>query len=543
MWVVSKLLQKGIMLILQNVSYTHPNKDLLFSDIHLTVGRQQKIALIGNNGSGKSTLLKIIAGVLQPSSGTVAADTQPYYIPQLFGQFNNYTIAQALRIESKLKALKDILKGNVTDTNLALLNDDWTIEERCEKALSYWNLEGFDLTQKMSLLSGGQKTKVFLAGIIIHQPEIVLMDEPSNHLDVYSRQLLYDLIQTSTATLLIVSHDRKLLHLVGSVYELSKHGISVYGGDYEFYLEQKKSEQNALLQDVKSHEKDLRKAKEVKREAIERQQKLNARGRKKQEKAGLPTILMNTLKNSGEKSFSQLKNVHTEKIESISEELNQLRKELPDVDKMKLGFDNSTLHTGKILINARNIEFGYNSQSLWDQPLSFLITSGDRIAIKGMNGSGKTTLIKIILGEIEPCTGSIQRADMKIIYIDQDYSIIQNNISIYEQAQMFNYTGLQEHEVKIYLTRFLFFMDDWDKNGSALSGGEKMRLILCCLSISRQAPDIIILDEPTNNLDIQNIEILTTAISDYNGTLIVISHDEYFLEQIHITRSINLREK
>jgi len=207
---------------------------------------------------------------------------------------------------------------------------------------------------------------------------------------------------------------------------------------------------------------------------------------------------------------------------------------------MKFGFDNSYLHRGKILCKAEDINYNYNHQPLWKDNLTFQITSGQRIVLKGLNGSGKTTLLKIILGKLEPQTGAVYRADNKVVYIDQDYSLIDNHLSVYEQAQQFNVSALQEHEIKTRLNRFLFTKDDWDKSCSALSGGEKMRLILCCLTIRNQSPDIIILDEPTNNLDIQNIEILTAAINEYQGTLIVVSHDETFLEQIKIEHTIQL---
>lgn len=528
------------MLILQNLAYTHPNKDLLFDNINLTVNGQDKIALIGNNGAGKSTLLKIMAGVLQPSSGTIHTDSIPYYIPQLFGQFNDITIAQALRIEHKLKALQEILDGKVTEENLTLLNDDWTIEERCGDALNHWGLGKLDLTQKMDTLSGGQKTKVFLAGIAIHHPEIVLLDEPSNHLDRSGRELLYQFIQFTTSTLIVVSHDRKLLNLLDTVCELSKRGITVYGGNYEFYSAQKQIESNALDQDIRSKEKALRKARETERETAEKQQKLDARGKKKQEKAGLPTISMNTFRNNAEKSTARVKGVHAEKVDNISKGLNELRKELPDMDKMKLGFDNSTLHRGKILFTAKDINYGYGKRLLWQEALNFQITSGERIVLKGLNGSGKTTLINIILGRMEPTSGTVSRADNNTVYIDQDYSLIDNKMNVYEQAQHFNFSALQEHEIKIRLARFLFTKDYWDKPCLALSGGEKMRLMLCCLTISDRTPDIIVLDEPTNNLDIQNIEIPTAAVNEYKGTLIVVSHDEYFLEEINVERVIEL---
>lgn len=534
-------LKKEIMLILQGVTYTHPNRDLLFSDINIAVSKHSKIALIGNNGVGKSTLLKIMAGSLQPSGGQVKADSSPYYIPQLFGQYNDYTVAQALGITDKLTALSQILEGNVTEDNLSVLNDDWGIEERCREAFIYWEINELDLSQKMSTLSGGQKTRVFLAGILIHQPEIVLMDEPNNHLDTTSRTLLYEYIKLAHHTLVVVSHDRILLNLLTTVYELSKHGITVYGGNYDFYAQQKAIESEALSQDLKNREKALRKAKETEREAMERQQKLDARGKKKQEKAGLPTISMNTLRNNAEKSTSRIKGVHAEKVDALSQELSQLRAILPGIDKMKMDFDNSVLHKGKVLVTATDVNFGFSDHLLWKHPLNFKILSGQRIAVKGPNGSGKTTLIKMLLGKLQPVSGSIERAGVKAIYIDQDYSLIDNALSVYEQVKQFNNRALQEHDIKIRLNRFLFNHTYWNKPCSALSGGEKMRLMLCSLTINNEAPDIIILDEPTNNLDIQNIEILTAAINEYKGTLLVISHDEYFLKETGIEDAIELK--
>jgi len=528
------------MLTLQNISYTHPNKDLLFSNINLTVNNHEKTALIGNNGTGKSTLLKIIAGELQSSDGQRNVGTLPYYIPQIFGQYNQLTIAQALKIDHKLNALKEILNGNAAEENYTLLDDNWTIEDRCNDALQYWQLTGLDLSQKMETLSGGQKTKVFLAGISIHQPELILLDEPSNHLDISGRQLLYEFIRSAKSTLIIVSHDRKLLNLSDSVCELSKHGIKTYGGNYDFYKEQKQIENSALSQNIQSKEKALRKAKEKERETLERQQKLDNRGKGKQQKSGVARIMINTLKNNAENSTAKLKSVHTEKIGGISQELQELRSSLSDMDKMKFGFNNPALYKGKILFTATAINFAYNAKQLWKSNMDFQIVSGERIALKGTNGSGKTTLIKLILGDIEPRTGAIYRADHRSVYIDQDYSLIDNTLKVYEQAQQFNISALKEHEIKIRLNRFLFTKEDWDKPCHALSGGERMRLLLCCLTINSQSPDIIVLDEPTNNLDIQNAEILTAAINEYQGTIIVVSHDETFLEQINIERTIQL---
>ena len=528
------------MLNLQNISYIHPNKELLFDGINLTINPHDKIALIGNNGAGKSTLLKIITNELQPSLGRIEVESTPYYVPQVFGQFNHLNIAQALGVEDKLNALKQILAGNATEENFTVLNDDWTIEDRCKDALAYWQLESLELSQPMASLSGGQKTKVFLSGIQIHQAEIVLLDEPSNHLDVASRELLYQFIQHTKSALLITSHDRKLLNLLDTVCELTKTGINVYGGNYDFYAAQKQIASDALSQDIQSKEKALRKAKEKERETLERQQKQDARGKKKQEKAGVARIMMNTLRNNAENSTAKTKDIHAEKIGGIANELRTLRANVADIDKMKFGFDNTKLHRGKTLFKATNLNYSYENKALWPTDLNFQINSGERIALKGANGSGKTTLIRIILGDLQCSTDQVYRAIPNAVYIDQEYSLIDNNLSVYDQAQHYNTHALQEHDVKIRLNRFLFGKEDWAKSCGNLSGGERMRLMLCCLTISNTAPDLIILDEPTNNLDIQNIEILTAAVNEYEGTLVVVSHDEFFLKQINMEREITL---
>ncbi len=220
--------------------------------------------------------------------------------------------------------------------------------------------------------------------------------------------------------------------------------------------------------------------------------------------------------------------------------MRDLREGVSSIDKMKFGLDNSRLHKGKIIVTAESLNYSYNDEAIWKTDLNFEILSGERIALKGNNGSGKTTLIKLILGEIKPKSGILKIADCESVYIDQDYSLINNALTVYEQAQQNNTSGLEEHDIKMRLNRFLFGKSDWDKPCQFLSGGERMRLMLCGLTITNEAPDLIILDEPTNNLDLQNIEILTHALNEYQGTLIVVSHDEIFLKEINISNSITI---
>lgn len=525
---------------INQVSYVHPDKEVLFQNISFSVNKGEKVSLIGNNGCGKSTLLRIISGEFTPSNGQIVCSDTPYHVPQHFGQYNCLTVAEAMKVDIRIQALHAIIGGDTSIENFTLLNDDWGIEERCLAALASWQLKHVSLSQSLQTLSGGEKTKVFLAGIAVHHPDIILMDEPTNHLDSKSREQLYRFISTSAACMIIVSHDRQLLNLLNRTFEMERHGITTYGGNYDFYKMQKSQIINALQVQLSEKEKALRLAKKEAQEAAERKQKHDVRGMKQNIKKGVPRMGMHTLQDKAEKSSSKLNDVHANKVENISDNLLQIRNSIPILPSMKLNFDSSSLHKGKILINATDINFAYEKNELWKIPLTFKIRTGERIAICGRNGSGKTTLLKLISGDLEPTSGVIERAGSNLIYIDQEYSLIHPQLTLLQQVEQFNSRLLHEHEIKTILNRYLFSKEVWDKTCDKLSGGEKMRLMFCCMMISNNIPDFFILDEPTNNLDIQNIEIITKMMKEYQGTLLVVSHDKYFIKEIDITKILEL---
>lgn len=541
--------------IIKDLSYIHADKEILFSHLHLSINSGDKIALTGNNGCGKSTLMRILAGDLSPSSGTVLRPEHLYYVPQHFGQYDGQTIAQTLGISHKLSALHAILSGNAAEAHFNTLNDDWTVEERAQAALDSWGLGGIPLSRPMEGLSGGEKTRIFLAGMELHNPTAILLDEPTNHLDADGQERLYNLLRRTSATVLVISHDRTLLNLLPAICELSSQGLTYYSGNYDFYKEQKTLQQNALTQQLEEKQKALRLARKVAREVEERKAKQNVRGEKASIKKGIPRILMGGLKNNAENSSSRLSNIHAEKAEKLQTEMAGIKSSLSQTDKLKTDFNASHLHTGKILITARNVNFHYPDhtaspaetpptetavKNLWASPLTFQLRSGDRLSLKGKNGSGKTTLLKLIMGELHPTDGVMECACFTSVYLDQEYSLVRNERSVLQQAEAFNHRHLPEHEVKTILNRYLFPRDVWNKPCGKLSGGEKMRLSFCCLMIADNTPDMFILDEPTNNLDIESIEIITATIRDYAGTVIAISHDREFLKDTGIEREILL---
>jgi len=526
-------------IVIRSLNYIHPDREALFENLNLKVAKGDKAALVGTNGAGKSTLLQVLAGNLHPASGNVVLSEKPWYVPQHLGQYDHLTLAKALQVHEKLKALQAILAGDVSPGHFTDLNDDWEIEEKVRAALSSLHLNHLGLSQPLATMSGGEKTKLFLAGILIHLPNIILLDEPSNHLDASGRDWLYDLITGSKATILAVSHDKALLNLMDITLELYRGGIAQYGGNYDFYQEVKKTEVGALQSQVDEKEKNLKQAQQKARDIAEQRQKAASRGKAQSKTGSLPRILAGGRKTQAEQSTAKLRGAHQEKVGTITADLKEARSALQTYQPLKIDFATSALHRGKVLVDAKAVSFSYGEHLLW-QPISFQIRSGERIQIAGNNGSGKTTLLKIIMGEIKPVAGEIFRADFNYIYLDQQYSMIDRQLTVFEQVQKFNGRNLEDHELRSLLHYAQFPREIWDRKCATLSGGEQMKLSFCCLAVSNYTPDVLILDEPTNNLDVQSLEVLTATVAAFTGTLLVISHDRYFVEALQVERQIHL---
>ena len=365
------------------------------------------------------------------------------------------------------------------------------------------------------------------------------LDEPTNHLDMSSRMKLYDFIRVSRAAMIIVSHDVNLLNLLNETYELSPKGLKPYGGNYDFYLEQKETEDTALEQQINAERTALRLARKKAQEVKERQEKRFSQGERNKDQ--LPRIMRKTVKDRGEATVAKLKNKHADIIDHSAGKLEELRGQQRVDCRLKIDFKDAELHNGKLLISANNLNFAYKQENpLWKEPLSLEIRSGERIHLTGDNGTGKTTLIKLFTGKLLPTEGEIEIRDFSYTYLDQEYGMANTPKSVLELAQDHNVNNLPDHEIKLRLHRALFPKEMWDKPCVTLSGGEKMRLCLCCLMISNHVPDMFILDEPTNNLDLSSLSILTDTIKSYRGTVLVISHDMNFINEIAVTRNIGL---
>ncbi|MBO9637155.1 MAG: ABC-F family ATP-binding cassette domain-containing protein [Siphonobacter aquaeclarae] len=525
-------------IVLSMVDYLRPDGEPLFQSLDLVLGDGEKAALVGHSGVGKSTLIRLMAGELTPAAGAVTVGGTRWTVPQHTGQYDEMPVIRALGVEPQWLALRAILGGDAAEIHFETLQDDWELEDRVAEALAGWGLGDVDPERPMGSLSGGEKTKVFLAGAQIHRPDLLLLDEPSNHLDQQSRQKLYEFIKTWTGALLVVSHDRTLLDLMDTTLELTTLGLEAFGGNYTFYRGQKDGQLQALQHQRDEQEKALKQARQKAKELAEQRQKKEVRGKAHGQKQSLPRIVAGNLQRQAEVSSARMKEVHENKMSGLSDELRQTRSRIEELLPLRLSLGTPHLHKGKLLAEGREVQVVYGDRVLWT--LSFQIRSGDRIRIAGPNGSGKTSLLRLLTGDRQPDAGVLWRAEVPFAWLDQDYSLLDPALRVLQQVERFNSRLLPEHSLKSLLHQHQFPAEKWHTPTGDLSGGEKLKLALCCLAAGTEAPELLLLDEPTNNLDIRSQELLTTAIREYSGTVLVVSHDVAFLREIGIEQEMTL---
>ncbi len=526
-------------LIIRSLQYVHPDNEELFHDLDLILNDGEKAALVGINGAGKSTLLRIVSGKLDVTSGEIIHSETPWYVPQHLGEFDTWTVAKALGADKKLDALHAILQGDTDTRHFTALEDDWDIENKVARALEKWDLGNIHENRLLGSLSGGQKTRLFLAAMDMNSPHLVLLDEPSNHLDVKTRAKLYSMVLQSKATMLIVSHDRTLLNLMNKTLELSEKGIEVFGGNFDFYQQKKQEKVSALRARLNEQSKALKEYGKKATDMAGQRAQLELKGRSAGLSNSIPRIIAGGLKNKAERSTARMLNAHEEKISNLLLGIEETKAQIQEYETLKIDIRSPEINPGEPVIDMAAVNFKYGDRLLWNN-LSFQIKSGERVQIEGENGSGKTTLLKIITRELQPVEGSYNSSAFSFFYLDQNYSMLDPKLSVYDQLQEYNNRRLEEDELKELLVYAQFNPAAFDKKCAALSGGERMKLSLSCLLVNHQAPDVLILDEPTNNLDILSLEVLTLAVKNFRGTLLVISHDDYFINEIGIDYRISL---
>lgn len=504
---------------------------VIFDNVSFQINNNDKVGIIGVNGAGKSTLFNILLGNLTPDSGNITLDTKINlgYLPQVImedASSEDETVFDYLlegrpikKLKEELTNLYDIIANTQNEYELKkyykkinrineLLEyyDEYNAESILLKIISGMQIDDNLLDLKLKNISGGQKSKVAFAKLLYSNPEIMLLDEPTNHLDLDTKDYIINYLKNYHGIILVISHDVEFLNAVTkkTLYvDKMKHNIEIYNGNYEKYMK------------IKS-ERDLAK------------QRLYEKQAKEEEK--LKGIIAKYIRGNEKKA-----NIAKDRIKKL-EKLETQKIELEKKNKYTKFNMKINRPSYSIPIKCNNLTFGYDEENLLYENLNFDLTRGEKLLVVGENGIGKTTLLRLIMGYLTPIEGSIEITDKTdIAYYAQEHEILDNNKTILENFANF---GLADYEIRRMLGSFLFSGDDIFKKVEVLSPGERSRVALAKISLT--GANTLLLDEPTNHLDPMTQLIISETFKNYEGTMLVVSHNLDFVDNLNINRMLLL---
>ncbi|MFD9716321.1 ABC-F family ATP-binding cassette domain-containing protein [Streptomyces sp. NPDC059076] len=511
------------------LSFAWPDGTAVFDDFHLSVG-PGRTGLIGLNGSGKSTLLKLIASDLAPTEGTVRTMGEVGYLPQNVVLNTELRVDDVLGIAAKRNALHAIEAGEASEENFTTVGDDWDIEERARATLDQLGLGRIGLDRTLGEVSGGEGVLLRLAALTLARPAVLLLDEPTNNLDLHARRRLYDTVDSWSGVMVVVSHDRELLERVDQIADLREGEVAWYGGNYSAYEEALAAQQEAAERMVRVAEADVQRQK---RELAAAQVKLTRRkryGQKMYDTKREPKIVMGERKRSAQVSAGKHQIMHAGKLAEAKERLDEAVEAVRDDDEIRIELPYTQVHPGRGVLRLTELEPRYGAPFQGE----FELRGPERVALVGRNGAGKTTLLRTIAGEVEPVSGQAD-TEVPLRFLPQRLDVLVDELSVVENVARFA-PAATNNRIRAQLARFLFRGARADQLAGTLSGGERFRATLAALLLAEPAPQLLMLDEPTNNLDMASVRRLTAALDAYEGALIVASHDVPFLESIGVTR-------
>ncbi|WP_336323642.1 ABC-F family ATP-binding cassette domain-containing protein [Streptomyces lavendofoliae] len=518
-----------------DLSFSWPDGTEVLDGFQLAVG-PGRTGLIGLNGSGKSTLLKLIAGELTPTGGTVRTAGEIGYLPQNATLDTALRVDQALGIAGTRAALLAIESGDASEEHFTAVGDDWDVEERARATLDQLGLGHIGLDRTIGEVSGGECVLLRLAALLLARPDVLLLDEPTNNLDLHARRRLYAAVGAWSGVLVLVSHDRELLELVDRIADLRDGEVTWYGGAYSAYQESLAAEQEAAERMVRVADADVQRQK---RELADAQVKLARRkryGQKMYESKREPKIVMGARKRAAQESAGKHRTTHSQRLAEARERLDEAVEAVRDDDEIRVELPYTTVPPGRGVLLLRDLELRYGARVAGEWELR----GPERVALVGRNGAGKTTLLRTIAGELEPVAGEVV-AHVPLRFLPQRLDVLDDGLSVVENVARFA-PEATANRIRARLARFLFRGAKADQRAGTLSGGERFRAALAALLLAEPAPQLLMLDEPTNNLDMASVRKLTAALEAYEGALIVAGHDVPFLQSIGITRWLLLED-
>lgn len=539
--------------VLDRLTFTWPDGSIALDGVSGAFG-SGRTGLVGRNGAGKSTLLRLMAGSLEATSGAITASGEVAYLPQQLTLDVNRRVAELLGVSAALDAVRAISAGDVDPVHFDAVGDDWDIEARAEASLAEAGLAPEFLDRRVGELSGGEAVLVAIAGIRLRRAPITLLDEPTNNLDRDARTKLAAMVQAWKGTLIVVSHDLSLLELMDDTAELYAQTLSVFGGPYSQWRAWLDAEQDAVRQAEVTAAQAFRKEK---RQRIEAEVKLAHRTRtaKKAEiEKRVPKIVAHGRKMAAEVSAGKLRTEVGAKEDAARSVLDEAGRRVRSDASMKIELPDPQVS------RSRRIA------TIGDHERAWVIQGPERVALIGRNGAGKTTLLERLiaagvhdsegtapdvpegaervgsgteaLGRARPPLHAEAHTDL-IGYLPQRVDGLDERRSVFENIAAAA-PHVPEKELRNRLARFLIRGATAERPVAALSGGERFRVALAKLLLADPAPHLVVLDEPTNNLDLDTVDQLVEALRAYRGAVLIVSHDDVFLRRLDLDLTLEI---
>lgn len=515
----------------------------LEADVTLSFG-SDICALTGRNGTGKTRLVRLLAGEEDWPEAQVTRFSRFGYLPQTSVPPGALSIAQHLGVADALVALDALGRGHGSEEQLALLNDRWTLRQDIVTALDGVGLGTTDLARPVSSLSGGEFTRMELVRLQLSGADFLILDEPTNHLDTEARAYVIAFIKAWAGGMLVVSHDRDVLRAADRILELSSFGLATYRGNYDDFVAQKSLEAEAATRLVNDRSRAVRIVKRQVQMSKEKADKRRARGAREAEKRDMPKSYYDGRAEHAQNTMGKDKAHADLQMGRAKDELKEAEVRVERFRKLDLALPSSGVKKGQALLRIEELSWGYReAQAPLLEGVSMVLEGGDSIALTGVNGSGKSTLLRLIAGQLEQtgshARGRISVSAKRLAWLDQKTELIEGAETVMEAFKRIN-PAASSGEAHAALARFLFRNDDAFKRVEHLSGGERLRTALAALLFSPEPPQLLLLDEPDNHLDLDSQAAVAEALSAFDGGLLIVSHDEAFLEDVGITGRVML---
>nr|WP_314420350.1 ATP-binding cassette domain-containing protein [uncultured Erwinia sp.] len=507
------------------------NDSPLFQNISGTL-TQQNQGLTGINGCGKSVLMSLLALRRRPSAGTIDWLTPFYYVRQLT-RLAGLTVADAMGIADVRAAFLRVENGSADADDYDLLADKWDYPYRWQSLLDSAALGHVSLESPSARLSGGEQTRLALCRAFLQPGCFLLLDEPENHLDSAGRRWLIEQLQRHPTGSLTISHDRRLLNEMQRICELSAAGLVEYGGNYSDFALQKERQLNALRSEEKQLQSGLRKEKDELQRALEKKAQRRRQGDRIRSSGSQSLLLLDMKKNKAEKQQSKLTQRHERVMDRLEQQRRSVNDRIERVTPQMLAFPYRD-EQKRVRVNCQRLVLPFGST----QPISLTVSGGEHWHIAGRNGSGKSTLLKVLAGQLSAASGSYSLHG-HWRYLDQHLNLLNPALPVVDALREFEPLITPES----WRTRLGALRIRGDKSQiplGQLSGGEQLKVMLLALTCSSPLPDILLLDEPDNHLDLDSRQLLEGVLKSYRGALLLVSHDEAFVENCGVTQRVQL---